>query len=230
MQIGITSTEKTWRILKKTKNRTTVSSVAQSCSTLCNPTDCSMPGFSVHHQLPELAQIHVHRVSDAIQPSYPLSSPFSSCLQPSPASESFLSSQLFTSGGQSITASASALILPMNIQDWFPWGLTGWISLQSKGLKSLLLHHSWKASILQHSAFYLVQLSHPYMTTGNSVIWLLGIYSEKIILQKDTLMFTAALFTIDKSWRQPKCSLSQEWIKMRCMYKRILPSHKKRMK
>ena len=113
MQIGTTSTEKTWRILKKTKNRTTISSVAQSCSTLCNPTDCSMPGFPVHHQLPELAQIHVHRVSDAIQPSYPLSSPFSSCLQPSPASESFLSSQLFTSGGQSITASASALILPM---------------------------------------------------------------------------------------------------------------------
>ena len=76
-------------------------------------------------------------------------------------------------------------------------------------LKSLLQHHSSKASILWHSAFFMVQLSHPYMTTGNSVIWLLGIYSEKITLRKDTLMFTAALFTIDKSWRQPKCSLTQ---------------------
>ena len=87
--------------------------------------------------------------------------PFSSCLQSCPTSGSFPMSQFFTSGGQSIGVSASASVLPMNIQDWFPLGLTGWISLQSKGLKSLLQHHSSKASILQHSAFFIVQLSHP---------------------------------------------------------------------
>ena len=69
---------------------------------------------------------------------------FSSCLQPSPASGSFLISQFFTSGGQNIRVSASAPILPMNIQDWFPFRLTGLISLSSKGLKSLLQHHSSK--------------------------------------------------------------------------------------
>ena len=79
--------------------------------------------------------------------------PVSSCLQSFPASGSFLMSQLFTSGSQSIGASASASVLPMNIQDWFPLGWTGWISLLSKGLsKSLLQHqHSSKASILWHS-------------------------------------------------------------------------------
>ena len=95
------------------KTRTVFSSVAQSCPTLCNPMGCSMPGFPVHHQLPELAQTHVHRVSDAIQPSHPKSpSPPPSF----PASGSFPMSQLFPLGGQSIGASSSASVLPMNIQ------------------------------------------------------------------------------------------------------------------
>ena len=72
------------------------SSVAQSCLTLCNPMNCSMPGLPVHHQLPELTQTHDHRVSDAIQPSHPVV-PFSSCLQSFPASGSFQMSQFFTS-------------------------------------------------------------------------------------------------------------------------------------
>ena len=81
--------------------------------------------------------------------------PFSSsCLQSCPASEYFQMFWLFTSGGQYIGVSASALVLPMNIQDWFPLGWPSWISLQSKGLKSLLQHHSSKASILRHSAFF----------------------------------------------------------------------------
>jgi len=96
--------------------------------------------------------------------------PLSSCLQSFPPSGSLLLSKLFASGGQSIGISASASVLPMNIQDWFPLGLTGWISLLSKGLfKSLLQHHSSKASILQCSAFFMVQLSHPYMTTGKTI-------------------------------------------------------------
>ena len=76
--------------------------------------------------------------------------PFFSCLQSFPASGSVQMSQLFASGGQSIGVSASTSVLPVNIQDWFPLGWTGWISLQSKGLKSLLQHHSSKASILPY--------------------------------------------------------------------------------
>ena len=87
--------------------------------------------------------------------------PFSSCPQFSPGSGPFPMSWLFTSGSQSIGALAAASVLPMNIQDWFPLGLTGLISLQSKGLWSLLQHHSLKASILRHWAFFIVQLSHP---------------------------------------------------------------------
>ena len=94
--------------------------------------------------------------------------PFSSCLQSFPASESFLS-QLFASGGQSIRASISASVLPMNIQDWFPLGF----SVQGT-LKSLLQHHSLKASVLLHSTFFMVQLSHAYMTTGKTIAWLNG--------------------------------------------------------
>ena len=82
-----------------------------------------------------------------------------------PASRSFPMSQVFSSGGQNIVVSASTSVLAINIQDWSPLGWTGWISLQSKGLKSLLQHHSSKASILRRSAFFIVQLSHPYMTT-----------------------------------------------------------------
>ena len=100
--------------------------------------------------------------------------PFSSHLQSFPASGSFQMSWFFTSGGQSIGASASASVLPMNIQDGFPLGFTGWISLKSKGFSSLLQHHSSKASILRRSAFFLVQLSNPYMTTGKPQPWLDG--------------------------------------------------------
>ena len=85
--------------------------------------------------------------------------PFSSHLQSSPASGSFPISQFFTSGGQSIGVSASASVLQMNIQDWFPLGLTGWISLQPEGLNSLLQHYSSKASVLLRSAFFIVQLT-----------------------------------------------------------------------
>ena len=109
-------------------------SVQFSCLVMsnCDPMDCSMPGLPVHHQLTEFTQIHLHRVGDAIQLSHPVIS-FSSHPQSFPASGSFQMSQLFTSGGQSIGVSASTSVLPMNIQDWFPLGWTGWISLQSKG-------------------------------------------------------------------------------------------------
>ena len=92
---------------------------------------------------------------------------FSSCLQSFPASGSFQMSQFFTSGGQNIEASAS--VLPMNIQDWFPLESTGLISLQFKGHSGFFQHHSSKASVLRCSAFFIVQLSHPYMTTGKTI-------------------------------------------------------------
>ena len=101
-------------------------SVAQPSLTLCNVMDCSMLGFSVHHQLLELAQIHVHWVDHAIQPSHPRLSP------PSPAIFAiirvFPMSQFFSLGGQNIGVSTSTSVLPMNIQDWFPLGSTGLIS------------------------------------------------------------------------------------------------------
>ena len=91
-------------------------SVTKLCLTLCDPTDCSTPGLPVPHHLPEFAQVHVCWISDAIQPSHSLNQPFSSCLQSFPASGSFPMSQLFSSGGLNIGASASASVLPMSIQ------------------------------------------------------------------------------------------------------------------
>ena len=109
-------------------------SVAQSCLSLCNPMNCGISGFLVLHCLPEFAQTRVHWVDDAIQPSQPL-------LPPSPPAVNLSQHQgLFQwvgsshQIGQSIGASASASVLPMNIQGWFPLGWTGWISLMSKGL------------------------------------------------------------------------------------------------
>ena len=92
------------------------SSVTQSCLALCDPMNHSTPGLPVHHQLPEFTQTHVHQVGDAIQPSYPLSSPSPLALNLSQSSGSFQMSQSFTSGGQSIGVSASTSVLPMNTQ------------------------------------------------------------------------------------------------------------------
>ena len=129
------------------------SSVAQSCQTLCDPMDCSMPGLPVHHQFPEFAQTHVHRVSDATQSSHPLSIPFS-CLQSLPVSGSFPVSQFFASGSQSIRISASASVLPIKTQDQSPLGWTGWISLQSKGLTRVFSN-----TTVQKYQFFIAQLS-----------------------------------------------------------------------
>ena len=133
-----------------------VSSVAHHIQLFAIPWTAAQQA-SLVNQLPELAQTHVYWVGDAIQPSHPLLS--LPCLQSFPASGSFPMSMFFTKRGQSIGVSASTWILPMNIQDWFPLGLAGLISLQSRRLKSLLQNHSSKASILQHLAFFIVQLT-----------------------------------------------------------------------
>ena len=105
-------------------------SVPKSCMTPCDPMECSMPSFPVLHHLLKLAQTHVHQVGDAIQPSLPVIL-FSSCFESFPASRSLPMNQLFASGGQSIGASTSASVLPVNIQGWFSSGLTGLISMLS---------------------------------------------------------------------------------------------------
>ena len=130
---------------------------------LVTPMDCSMPGLPVESSTPGV-YLDSCPLSQWRHPAISFSViPFSSRLQPFPASGSLQMSQFFISGGQSIGVSASASVLPVNIQDWFPLGCTGWISFQAKGLIRVLQHHSSKASILQHSVFFILQLSHPYM-------------------------------------------------------------------
>ena len=128
------------------------SSVAQSCQTLCNPVDCSTAGFPVHHQLPELAQTHVHQACDAIQPSHPLLSPL---LLPSilPTIKVFSNESVLCIGHR-IGVSASASILPMNIQDCFPLGWTGLTSMQFKGLSRVFSN-----TTVQKHRFFETQLS-----------------------------------------------------------------------
>ena len=137
-----------------------------------------MRGFSDLHYLLEFAQTHVHCVHDIIQPSH-CPHPFSSCPQSFPASGSFPISQLFTSGGQSFRA--SALVLPMNSQGRFPLRLTGSISLLSKGLSRVFSNTSLKSSILWHSAFFMVQLSHPYIVTGKAIHLGIGTFVGKVM-------------------------------------------------
>ena len=176
-------------------------SVAKLCLTLC----CSKPGFPVLHYLPEFAHTHVHRVSDVTQPSHPLLSPppltlnltqnqsqwgqptisssvthFSSCPQSFPASGSFPMSWLFASGGQSIGASASTSVLPMNIQGWFR---IDWFDLPTvQGtLKNVLQYRNLIASVLQCSAFFMVQLSHLYMTTEKTIAFTRWTFVGKVM-------------------------------------------------
>ena len=108
-------------------------------------------------------------------------SPFSSCPQSFPASGSFPMNRLFTSVGLNIVASASVSVLPMNIQGWRPLGLTDLISFLSKGLSRLQQNHSSKASILWSSAFFMVQLSHPYMTTRKTIVLTIRTFVGKVI-------------------------------------------------
>ena len=110
---------------------------------LCDPMDCSTPGFPVLHYLPEFAQTHIHWVGDAIQPSHPLS-PLSPDINLS-QHQSFLVSRLFASGDQSIGASASATVLPMNIQRCFPLGLIGLISFHPRGSQESSLAPKFKS-------------------------------------------------------------------------------------
>ena len=153
-------------------------SVPKSCPTLCDPMDCSTPGSCVSQRLLRFMFI------ESVMPSNHLIlyCPFSSCLQSFPASGSFQMSRLFASGGQSIGVSASAStasVLPMNIHGWFPLEWTSLISLLPKRLQESSQNHNWKASVLQCSAFFMVQLSDPYMTTGKTIALTIQTFVKK---------------------------------------------------
>ena len=138
---------------------------SQSSLILCDLMDCCMPGFPVLQHLPKFAQTYVHWVS---HPTISSSVASSSCPQSFPARGSYPMKRFFASVGQSTGASASASVLPINIQGSFSLGLTGMI-LQSKGLSRVFKHHSLKASVFQCSAFFMVQLLPLYMTTGKTI-------------------------------------------------------------
>ena len=131
------------------------SSVTHSCPTLCNLMNHSMPGLPVHHQHPEFTQTHVHWVSDAIQPSHPLSSLSPPALNLSQHQGLFKWVSTSTKlKFQSFGVSASTSVLPMNAQDWSSLGWTGWISLQSKGLSRVFSN-----TTVQKHQFFGAQLS-----------------------------------------------------------------------
>ena len=143
--------------------------------------DCSTPGFPVHHQLLEITQTHVHRVGDAIQPSHPL-------LSPSPPAFNLPSIRVFSN--ESVLCvrwpkywSFSFSMSPSNEYSGlisFRIDLFDLLAVQGT-LKSLLQHHSSKPSVLWHSAFFVVHLSHPYMTTGKTIAWTIQTFVGKVI-------------------------------------------------
>ena len=154
---------------QRRKSVSSVSSVSQSCPTLCDPMNRSTPGLPVHHQLPKFTQIHIHRVGEAIQPSHPLSSPSPTALSPSQhqsllqwvnSSHKVAKVLEFQLQHHSFQRNPRAVSFRM---DWLDL-----LAVQGT-LKSLLQHHSSKASILRCSAFFTVQLSHPYITTGKTI-------------------------------------------------------------
>ena len=159
-----------------------LSSVTQLCPTLCQPMNCSTPGLPVHHQLPESTQTHVHWVGDAIWPSHPLSSPSPPALNLSQHQGLF---KWVSSSHQKWPKywSFNFNISPSNEHSGVISFRMDWLDLPAvQGtLKSLLQHHSSKASILQHSAFFIVQLLHPYMTTGKTIALTRQTFADKVM-------------------------------------------------
>ena len=143
--------------------------------------DWSTPGFPVHHQLPELTQTNVHWVGDAIQPSQPLLSPSPPAFNLSRHQGLFQRVNFFASSGQSIGVSASALVLPKNIQDWFPLGLTGWISLQPKRLSRVFSNTTFKNISSSRLSFLyrpMLTSTHDYWKIHSTHDWFMSMYGK----------------------------------------------------
>ena len=190
--------------------------------------DCSTPGFPVHHQLLELAQTHVYQISD----SHPTISssviPFSPCLQSFPASGSFPMSQSFIIGGQSTGASAlaSASVLPMTdfLYDWLVWS-----PCSSRDPQVSSLTPQFKTSILSCSAFFMVQLSHPKMTTGKTIALTRQTFLDKVMsllfnmLSRLVIAFLPRSKCLWISWQQSPYPGILEPKKIVCHYFHCFP-------
>ena len=177
------------------------SSVAQSCLTLYEPLDCSMPGFPVHHQLLGLTWTCVHRVGDAIQPSHPLSFPsppaFNLSQHQGLSNESVLCIRWLEYWSFSFNISPSnelSGLISFQI-DWFDL-----LAVQGT-LKNLLQHHSSKSSILWHSASLIVQLSHPYMTTGKTIALTTWTFVSKVMSLLFSILFRLVITFMTRSKR-----------------------------
>ena len=199
-----------------------LSLIIQTCPTLCDTMDYSTADFPVHYKLLELAQVRVHRVSDAIQPSHPLLSPSPPVFNLS-QHQGFPVSQFFTSGGQSIK-NFSFSISPSNEYSGlisFRMDCLDLLAVQGT-LKSLLQHHSSKASILRCSAFFIVQLSHLYMTTGKTMALTRRIFVGKAmsLLLNMLSRFVIAFLPRGKhlliSWLQSPSAVILEPPKIKC--------------
>ena len=185
------------------------SSVPQLCLTLCYFMDCSTPVFPVHHQFSELAQTHVHWVGDAIQPSHPLSSPFPPAFNLSQHQGLFQVSVLHIRGPKYWSLSFS--ISPSNEYPGLVSFRMDWLDLLAvqETLNSLLQHHSSKASIIWRSAFFIVQLSHPYMTTGKTISLTIGTFVGKVMSLLFNMLSRLAIAFLPRS----KC-LSISWLQL----------------
>ena len=182
------------------QNSVPFSSVAQSCPTLCDPRDCSTPGLPVHHQLPTLPQNHVHRVGDAIQPYLILC--LSLLLLPAifPSIRVFSNESVLCIGwpkywGFSINPSNEYPGLISFRIDWFD------LRAVQGTLKSLLQPYSSKASILRHSAFFMVKLSYAYMTAGKTIALARRIFVSKIISLLFHMLFRFVIAFLSRSKR-----------------------------
>ena len=156
-------------------------SVAQSCPSLCDPMNCSTLGLPVHQQPPEFTQTHIHRVRDAIQPSHPLLSPSAPAPNPS-QHQSFPNESTLRMRWPKSWSFSFSIIPSKEIPGLISFRMD-WLNLLvvHGTLKSLLQHHSSKASILRRSAFFTVQLSHPYRTTGKTIALTRQIFVGKVM-------------------------------------------------
>ena len=192
------------------------SSVTQSCPTHCDLMNRSMPGLPVHHQLPEFTQTHVHWVGDAIQPSHPLSSPF--LLPPIlPSIRVFSNESTLRMRWPKYWNFSFSIIPSKEIPGLISFRMAWLDLLEVQGtLKSLLQHHSSKASILQRSAFFTVQCSHPYMTTRKTIALTRRTFVGKVMslifnmLSRLVITFLPRTKRLLISWLQSPSAVSLE--------------------
>ena len=164
-----------------------------NCVWLCDPIDASL-SFTISWNLSRFMCMESVWLSNHVI----LCSPFL-LLQSLPASGSFPMSQLFALGGQGIGASASISVLPKNIQGWFPLGVTGLICLKYKGFSRVFSNTTIQQPVLRHSALFIVQLLHPYMTTGKTIALTMWTFIEKVMSLHFNMFFMFVIAFLPRS-------------------------------